>query len=146
MKYTLGFIGCGNMGGALVTAAAKAVQAKHIAVCDYDKAKVEKFENELSVVGVTASELAKNAKFVVLGVKPQVMSAASANGRNGYYYGGRAFHRGDPLVYRRRLAHYPHHAEHPRFAWKRYDLIRNLRRRRKNGTGFLILLCASRCF
>ncbi len=73
--YLLGFIGCGNMGGALIQAAAKTVESKKIAVCDFDKAKVEKLEQNLGVVSVTAEELAKNAKFVVLGVKPQVMES-----------------------------------------------------------------------
>ena len=75
MQYTLGFIGCGNMGGALITAAAKNVDGTKIAVCDFDKAKVNKFETTLGVIGVTAEELAQNSKFVVLGVKPQVMEA-----------------------------------------------------------------------
>ena len=43
MKYILGFIGCGNMGGALVKAAAKSVGGEKIAVCDYDNKKAEKF-------------------------------------------------------------------------------------------------------
>jgi len=37
MEYTLGFIGCGNMGGALVTAASKSVDGAKIAVSDFDK-------------------------------------------------------------------------------------------------------------
>lgn len=79
MKYTLGFIGCGNMGGALVQAAAKSVDGKQIAVCDFDKAKVEKFENTLGAVGTTAQDIAENAKFLVLAVKPQVMESAIAD-------------------------------------------------------------------
>ena len=74
--YLLGFIGCGNMGGALITAAAKNVDGKKIAVCDFDKVKVEKFETALGVVAATAEEIATHAKFVVLGVKPQVMQSA----------------------------------------------------------------------
>ncbi len=73
MKYTLGFIGCGNMGGALVRAASKAIGGENIAVCDYDNKKAEKFANELGVTALTAIELAKQSKFVVLGVKPQNM-------------------------------------------------------------------------
>ena len=72
-KYTLGFIGCGNMGGALVRACAKTVGGNNIAVCDYDKSKAEKFANELGVTALTADVLAKESKFVVLGVKPQNM-------------------------------------------------------------------------
>ena len=79
MKYTLGFIGCGNMGGALVQAAAKSVYGGKIAVCDFDKAKVEKFEKKLGAVGTTARDIAENAKFIVLAVKPQVMESAIAD-------------------------------------------------------------------
>ena len=73
MKYQLGFIGCGNMGGALVTAAAKTVAGSAIAVCDYDQAKAENFANKYGAKVATGKEIAENAEFVVLGVKPQVM-------------------------------------------------------------------------
>ena len=59
MQYHLGFIGCGNMGGALVQAAAKKVDPKLIAVCDHNLEKVEKLQNTLGVVGVSAEEIAK---------------------------------------------------------------------------------------
>ena len=78
MKYYLGFIGCGNMGGALVTAATKTIDSEQIAVCDHNMEKVEKLENTLGVVGVSAEEIAQEAKFVILGVKPQVMEATLA--------------------------------------------------------------------
>lgn len=78
MKYELGFIGCGNMGGALVTAAAKTVDTQKIAVCDFDTAKTEKFRQELGVCVTDGKDIAKNAKFVVLAVKPQVMQSAIA--------------------------------------------------------------------
>ena len=78
MKYTLGFIGCGNMGGALVRASAKAIGGTSIAVCDYDKKKAEAFANELGVTALSIEELAKNSKFVVLGVKPQNMQETLA--------------------------------------------------------------------
>ena len=78
MKYELGFIGCGNMGGALVTSATKTTDVKKIAVCDHNEAKVKKYENAYGVVGTTAEEVAKHARFVVLGVKPQMMEAALA--------------------------------------------------------------------
>ncbi len=78
MAFTLGFIGCGNMGGALVKAAANTLSAKEIAICDFDAAKVEKYENEVGVVGSSAREIAQSAKFVVLAVKPQMMASAIA--------------------------------------------------------------------
>lgn len=79
MQYELGFIGCGNMGGALVTAAAKKVDGKRIAVCDFDTAKTDKFHAELGVTVTNAQDIAQNAKFVVLAVKPQVMQSAIAD-------------------------------------------------------------------
>ncbi len=78
MKYVLGFIGCGNMGGALVRAAANAIGGDKIAVCDYDSKKAETLAKELGVTAVTANELAKDSKFVVLGVKPQNMEETLA--------------------------------------------------------------------
>ena len=41
MQYQLGFIGCGNMGGALVQACAKKVDGKKIALCDFMPEKAE---------------------------------------------------------------------------------------------------------
>ena len=73
MSYKLGFIGCGNMGGALITAAAKTVAGNDIAVCDYDKAKAENFAKKFGANAVTGKEIAEKADFIVLGVKPQVM-------------------------------------------------------------------------
>ena len=76
MQYHLGFIGCGNMGGALVQAAAKKVDPKLIAVCDHNAHKVSAYENMLGVVGADSKEIAQNSRFVVLGVKPQAMQSA----------------------------------------------------------------------
>ena len=49
MKYVLGFIGCGNMGGALVRAAAKSVDGQKIAVCDFDEKKTATLSKENGV-------------------------------------------------------------------------------------------------
>lgn len=76
MKYTLGFIGCGNMGGALAQAAAKTIDGKKIALCDFDKAKVEKYQAAFGASAATAQEIAKESEFVVLAVKPQMMQDA----------------------------------------------------------------------
>lgn len=78
MKYTLGFIGCGNMGGALVRAAAKTLPGTEIAVCDRDETKTEALAAECGVVPTTALDIAENAAFVVLGLKPQYMAGGIA--------------------------------------------------------------------
>ena len=71
MSYQLGFIGCGNMGGALVRAAAKLVAPSQIAVCDFFKQKADELANACGVRATDALDIASNAKFIVLGVKPQ---------------------------------------------------------------------------
>ena len=63
MKYTFGFIGCGNMGGALVRAVSKTVDGNKIAVCDYDQTKAQALATDLGVVATTATELAKESEF-----------------------------------------------------------------------------------
>ena len=76
MNYKLGFIGCGNMGGALIRAAAKAIDGAQIAVCDFDAQKTQALKQECGVNVTSAQEIAQNASFVVMGVKPQMMQDA----------------------------------------------------------------------
>lgn len=78
MKYKAGFIGCGNMGGALARVAASAVGGKNIAVCDYDKSKTSLLCNEFGTVELSFEEMITSCKFIFLGVKPQVMQVALA--------------------------------------------------------------------
>lgn len=69
--YKFGFIGCGNMGGTLAVAVSKT--EKNIAVADKNA------EISAKIAGITASnivsneEIAKNSRYIVLGVKPQVL-------------------------------------------------------------------------
>ncbi len=78
MNYKLGFIGCGNMGGALIAAAAKTLKKGEIAVCDLDSAKVAKLEKDYGVIGVSLETLVKESTFIVLGVKPQALEKTLA--------------------------------------------------------------------
>lgn len=77
MKYQAGFIGTGNMGGALASAVYRA--AENIAVCDADPARTAAFaaEHPKAAVG-TAEELAADAQFLFLGVKPNVILDVAA--------------------------------------------------------------------
>lgn len=70
MKY--GFIGCGNMGGALARAVAKTT--KDILVSDFDIQKAETFAKELGVIVSNNNDIAQNCDRIFLGVKPQVMA------------------------------------------------------------------------
>lgn len=76
MEYLYGFIGCGNMGGVLAGLAAKAVGGESVAVCDHNEEKCAALKDKYGVSVLDAKSIAKNSKFVVMGVKPQVMQAA----------------------------------------------------------------------
>lgn len=78
MDYTLGFIGCGNMGGALAKAASQSLNGNQIALCDFHKEKVEKFVRDFGAIATSAQDVVKNARFVVLAVKPQKTENAIA--------------------------------------------------------------------
>ena len=72
-NYKIGFIGCGNMGGALARAVAKAVGGDYVAVNDYFAEKAQDLANECGASVLSAQEIAQKGKFIVLGVKPQNM-------------------------------------------------------------------------
>ena len=64
-----GFIGCGNMGGALATAVAKT--GEKILLCDADVEKANALANALDATAVDLSTLVNGADYIFLGVKPQ---------------------------------------------------------------------------
>lgn len=68
--YRVGFIGCGNMGGALARSAAMGL-GERIAVYDPIREKTDALAAELGYEQVSAEEIAAKAEFVVIGVKPQ---------------------------------------------------------------------------
>lgn len=70
MKY--GFIGCGNMGGALIRAAAKTT--KDIMIADFDNQKAVALAQELGLCAGDNKTVATQCDRIFLGVKPQVMA------------------------------------------------------------------------
>ncbi len=71
MAYKFGFIGAGNMGGALLSAAAKNNDIK-ISVFDTSEEKAKAFEDKFDNVTFTAlADLVKESEYVFIGVKPQ---------------------------------------------------------------------------
>ena len=76
MKYEIGFIGAGNMGGALLTAAAKTVKPEKIAVYEKDAARGEKVREETGCALLSgAGEAAKSCKYIVIAVKPHIVAS-----------------------------------------------------------------------
>lgn len=72
MKY--GFIGTGNMGGAILRAAAKAVPAESIYISNRSVEKTNALAAELGVNASDNHTIAESCDVIFLGVKPQMMA------------------------------------------------------------------------
>lgn len=70
-----GFIGCGNMGGALASAVAKTVGGENILLCDAFAEKAEALAATLGAKTADAKTLAGTCDYIFLGVKPQGFGA-----------------------------------------------------------------------
>jgi pyrroline-5-carboxylate reductase len=68
----IGFIGVGNMGGAIACAAAKAENAE-IFVSSFDEAAAERISEKIDCVKLSNESLARSCDFLFLGVKPNVI-------------------------------------------------------------------------
>ena len=76
---TIGFIGTGNMGSAIAKAAARSGLAETILLSNRTPAKAEKLAAELEGAAVsTNEEIARTARLIFLGVKPQMMQLVLA--------------------------------------------------------------------
>ena len=77
-KYSVGFIGCGNMGGALAMAVSRSDAAAEVKLYDLNNLLASGLrittEGKGSVVS-SASETVKNSDFVFIGVKPNTVNA-----------------------------------------------------------------------
>lgn len=72
MKY--GFIGTGNMGGALARAVAKQKGGSALLLANRTAAKAEKLAADIGAAVGTNIEVAEKCKYIFLGVKPQMMA------------------------------------------------------------------------
>lgn len=72
MQNTAGFIGTGNMGGALARAAAKAISPSSVYLYDRFTEKADALAAELGCKSVSL-EAVSQCSFIFLGVKPQMM-------------------------------------------------------------------------
>ncbi len=73
MQYEFGFIGVGNMGGALANAVCGALPAGKVAVCDADEKKAAAFVKQYGAAALPLDKITGACRFLVLGVKPQVL-------------------------------------------------------------------------
>lgn len=73
MKYTFGFIGTGNMGGALAAAAKKGSSQFSALLADSNAEKAAALAKELCCNSGDVTTVAAECKYIFLGVKPQIM-------------------------------------------------------------------------
>ena len=71
----IGFIGAGNMGGALATAAAKTVGGECLLIADVSAEKAATLAAEIGAVVADNATVAAQCDYIFLGVKPQMMQA-----------------------------------------------------------------------
>lgn len=80
MKYTLGCIGSGNMGGALMRAARRVLPGSVLAVTDVNQEKARQLAEELGATLCGSNEeVVTYSDFVLLAVKPQVLPQVLAD-------------------------------------------------------------------
>lgn len=77
--HTIGMIGCGNMGGALARAMAKALDGTGSRLLLADPVKAAELAAELSAAAVSNQDIAAQCDVIFLGVKPQMMAAMLAD-------------------------------------------------------------------
>ena len=75
MMDTIGFLGCGNMGGAIARAVCKAVDPKKVFLANRTAAKAQALAKELGCKVATNAEVAAECDLIFLAVKPQMMEA-----------------------------------------------------------------------
>lgn len=73
-RSVFGFIGCGNMGGALAKAAAQKLPGENILLANRTPEKAEKLAGLLNAVVVDNKTAAAKSDYLFLGVKPQMMA------------------------------------------------------------------------
>ena len=74
-QYTAGFLGAGNMGGALAQAAIRTVGAENVILTCKTEAHTRAAAERLGCASGQAAEIIRSSRFVFLGVKPQMLSA-----------------------------------------------------------------------
>lgn len=74
-----GFIGTGNMGGALARAVCRKVHPEDVILNDYNAAKAEALAGELGCGYGTAEDVVAFSDYIFIGVKPQMLSSLFAN-------------------------------------------------------------------
>ena len=78
-QWKAGFLGCGNMGGALARAAAAGIGGARVLAADHHPEKLAALQRDCGLVPADEGTLARESRFLFLGVKPQVLAEAAAS-------------------------------------------------------------------
>ncbi|MCD8014480.1 MAG: pyrroline-5-carboxylate reductase [Lachnospiraceae bacterium] len=73
MSNQIGFIGCGNMGSAIARAISKVMDPSQVMLANRTPAKAEALASELGCRTGSNEEIARQCRYIFLGVKPQMM-------------------------------------------------------------------------
>ena len=124
MTTTIGFLGAGHMGAAIISGLLadeeNAFSSKHIHATSRTPASAAALKQ---IHGITAHtdnrQLVKDCDYIILGVKPAQMKAVldelatyDLDDKNPHHAGRRHPHRALPPHSGRRRRHHPRHAEH----------------------------------
>jgi len=80
MNKTIGFIGCGNMGGSIARAVAKT--GVNVLLSDTFSSKAKELAKEIKATATDNSTISKSADVVFLGVKPEQLAVFNSEGRD----------------------------------------------------------------
>lgn len=75
MQYEAGFLGAGNMGGALAQVAIRAVGVERVILTCKSAAHTRAAAERLGCAAGSVGQIVQNSRFVFLGIKPQMLDA-----------------------------------------------------------------------
>ena len=81
-KYKAGFVGAGNMGGALAQAVCKKIGGENVIISCKTTEEADAASKKLGCKNGTSEDVAKSSEFVFLAVKPQMISDVAKELKN----------------------------------------------------------------
>ena len=83
-KYTAGFVGAGNMGGALAQAVCKKIDGENVIVSCKTTEEADAVSKRLGCKNGTAEDVVKSSEFVFLAIKPQMINDVAKDLKNAF--------------------------------------------------------------
>ncbi|MGN1095253.1 MAG: pyrroline-5-carboxylate reductase family protein, partial [Eubacteriales bacterium] len=77
-NFKIGFIGSGNMGGALALAVSRAAGESNVVISDKNAEKAAELSKKIGCISADNKTVATECKYIFLGVKPQMISSLAS--------------------------------------------------------------------